>query len=133
MSVRDTQDAGSAAVEKVLGYLNFSSGTPDPQFLANLNRLSELTAAAQPAAPVWQSVGRILRERLAEKCTTSPTFRDAEQAGAVLGLVFDQALLAYREFHRDLLFHHTDESLFRPFFVGRVCEAVLKQGPPWNE
>ena len=51
----------------------------------------------------------------------------------MLELVFDQALPAYREFHRDLLFHQTDASLFRPFFVGRVCEAVLRQGPPWNE
>ena len=40
---------------------------------------------------------------------------------------------AYREFHRDLLFHQTDETLFQPFFIGRVCEAVLQQGGPWDE
>src|SRR6267142_6047156 len=45
MSSRDAQAAGSSAVEQVLGYLNFSSGPADVQFLANLNRLFEQTAA----------------------------------------------------------------------------------------
>ena len=56
-----------------------------------------------------------------------------EQAEAVLRLVFDGVLPAYREFHRDLLFHQTDETLFQPLFIGRACEAVLQQGGPWNE
>ncbi len=64
---------------------------------------------------------------------TSDAFRQVEQAEAVLGLVFDAALPAYREFHRDLLFHQTEDSLFQPFFIGRVCEAVLQQGGPWNQ
>ncbi len=129
----ESQAAGDAAVEQVLGYLNFSSGAADAQFLANLNRLFE-SAAGQPGEPAaWLAVGRLLTTRLVEKREQSAAFRDADQAAAVLELVFDQALPAYRRFHRDLLFHRTDESLFRPFFVGRVCEAVLRQGPPWDE
>src|SRR5690606_7738264 len=64
---------------------------------------------------------------------SAPAFRDAEQASAVLDLVFRHTLPGYRQFHRDLLFHQTEQSLMRPFFIGRVCEAVLRQGPPWNE
>ena len=64
---------------------------------------------------------------------TSDAFRQVEQAEAVLGLVFDAALPAYRKFHRDLLFHQTEAGLFQPFFIGRVCEAVLQQGGPWNQ
>ena len=64
---------------------------------------------------------------------TTDAFRQVEQAEAVLGLVFDAALPAYRDFHRDLLFHQTDEALFQPFFLGRMCEAVLQQGGPWDE
>src|SRR5205085_6116661 len=133
MSIRDTQATGSAAVEQVLGYLNFSSGAADVQFLANLNRLFELTAVQGTNVPVWLGVGRSLTDRLAELRNSSAAFRDADQAAAVLELVFDQTLPAYRRFHRDLLFHRSDESLFRPFFVGRVCEVVLRQGPPWSE
>jgi hypothetical protein len=131
MSIRDAQ-AGSA-VEQVLGYLNFSSGAADAQFLANLDRLFEQTAAEHSGVPVWLEVGRRLTERLTELRNQSAAFRDADQATAVLELVFDQTLPAYQRFHRDLLFHRTDETLFRSFFVGRVCEAVLKQGAPWNE
>lgn len=118
--------------DQVLGYLNFSSGTPDPQFLANLDRLFEEVALAG-IKPVWQGVARRLRERLQQLQATNSAFRDATQAEAALRLVFERGLAAYREFHRDLLFHQTDEGLFRSFFVGRFCEAVLRQGPPWDE
>ena len=60
-------------------------------------------------------------------------FRQADQAAAVLRLVFDETLPAYRRFHSDLLFHQTDVSLFQPLFLGRVCEAVLAMGGPWGE
>lgn len=126
--------SGSVApIEQVLGYLNFSSGAADLPFLANLNVLFEAAAREQSGLPTWLAVGRQLTDRLAQLREVSAAFRDAEQASAVLQLVFDQTLPAYREFHRDLLFHQTDETLFRPFFVGRVCEAVLRQGAPWAD
>lgn len=36
------------ALEQLLGYLNFSSGTPDPQFLKNLNVLWRNLAEQYP-------------------------------------------------------------------------------------
>jgi hypothetical protein len=51
----------------------------------------------------------------------------------VLRLVFQNVLPGYQAFHRDLLFHQCDRFLFNSFFVGRVCEAVLQQGAPWDE
>ena len=51
----------------------------------------------------------------------------------MLSLVFEKVLPAYREHHRDLLFHLADDDLLRPFFIGRVAEAVLAEGPPWDE
>src|SRR5262245_29359316 len=147
MGNRDAQAGGPPAVEQVLGYLNFSSGAADVQFLGNLSRLYECVAQKCPKSEeptsrttkererplLWLEVGRLLTDKLGELRRDSTTFRDAEQADAVLQLVFDQALPAYRKFHKDLLFHQTDASLMRPFFLGRVCEAVLKQGPPWTE
>lgn len=129
----DPQAAGPPGVEQLLGYLNFSSGAADVQFLGNLNQLFEWTAKHRAGSPLWLEVARLLTDRLAALRSTSPTFQDAEQAASVLEVVFDHALPGYRRFHRDLLFHRPDDSLFRPFFVGRVCEAVLKQGPPWTE
>ena len=59
---------------------------------------------------------------------SSSTFSDISQAQAVLRLLRDELLPAYRQFHTDLLFHQTEAALFRPFFVGRACEALLQQG-----
>ena len=124
----------SAVAQEILGYLNFSSGAPDPRFLKNLSELFGLIEASRPAAtPTWQAVGGLLRAELQAVRGTRDAFRQVDQVEAILGLVFDAAVPAYREFHRDLLFHHADQSLFQPFFVGRVCEAVLQQGGPWNQ
>src|SRR5262245_5642492 len=100
MGIRDTQAGGSPAVEQVLGYLNFSSGAADAQFLANLSRLFECTAHRQPGSTLWLEVGRLLTGQLATLREQSATFRDADQADAVLKLVFDETLPAYRKFHK---------------------------------
>ena len=124
----------SAVAQEILGYLNFSSGAPDPRFLKNLSELFGLIEASRPAAtPTWQAIGGLLRSELQAVRGTRDAFRQVDQVEAILGLVFDAAVPAYREFHRDLLFHHADQSLFQPFFVGRVCEAVLQQGGPWKQ
>ena len=39
MSERELDAAGDASLDQALGYLNFSSGTADPLFLARINAL----------------------------------------------------------------------------------------------
>ncbi len=119
--------------EQVLGYLNFSSGSPDPGFLASLNGIFELASSRSPDVPVWRTAMALLGHQLERLAAESSAFRDAGQAMAVLQLVTDAVLPGYLEFHRDLLFHQTEDALFNAFFVGRVCEAVLCQGPSWEE
>jgi hypothetical protein len=113
--------------------LNFSSGISDPRFLANLNQLFGHLEQAAPPAESWKLAHQLLTERLAELAQSSPTFQQAEQAGSVLRLVFEGVLPRYLEHHRDLLFHQSAAALLRPFFVGRACEAVLREGAPWDE
>jgi hypothetical protein len=128
-------DDPSSLAQDILGYLNFSSGTPDPRFLKNLDELFGRIAAARSKRepPVWQTLAQRLRAALETVRGASDAFREVDQAEAVLGLVFDDLLPAYRQFHRDLLFHQTEETLFQPFFIGRACEAVLQQGGPWRQ
>ncbi len=133
MNDRELGSGSDPVLDQVLGYLNFSSGAADVQFLANLNQAFELVARSEPERTTWRALERHLRDRLGRLRESSPAFRDADQAAAVLDLVFKHTLPAYRQFHRDLLFHQSEQSLMRPFFIGRVCEAVLRQGPPWNE
>jgi len=133
MGDREQGIGSDPVLDQILGYLNFSSGATDPQFLANLNHAFELVARSEPERSTWRALERQLRDRLTTLRESSAAFRDAEQASAVLELVFRHTLPGYRQFHRDLLFHQTEQSLMRPFFIGRVCEAVLRQGAPWGE
>ena len=153
-------DAARLAQE-VLGYLNFSSGAPDPHFVTALDSLARCldrpapaaatetrsgrvkrpasrgaareSSAVQDAAPLWKRLAAELGKRLAELRQSSDAFRDSRQADEVLRLVFDVVLPAYRAFHHDVLAHQDEEFLFQPFFIGRTCEAVLAQGGPWDE
>jgi hypothetical protein len=147
MHVEESEGEGQQVIAEVLGYLNFSSGTADPRFLANLNRLWTDLETPPPAprrrrkakspppeqAPTWQRLGARLCDAVGQLKGTSDAFRSLEQADGVLTLVFTHVLPAYRSHHRDLLFHQSEVSLFQPFFIGRVCEAVLVQGGPWNQ
>jgi len=119
--------------EMVLGYLNFSSGAPDPGFLRGVNELFGAVHETGGDGPAWKALGRLLRGHLGEVRGRSEAFARVDQAEAVLRLVFDEVLPGYRRFHRDLLFHSSDEELFQPFLIGRVCEAVLRQGGPWHQ
>lgn len=122
-----------AAAQDVLGFLNFASSSLDPKFFRAVNEIYRGIEADLPKAPSWQVFTALLRERLVELEASSATFRDAEQARAVIELAVERVLPAYVEHHRDLLFHQSPENLFRPFFIGRVLEAVLLAGPPWDE
>src|SRR3954464_13243062 len=128
------QAVDPAGLQEILGYLNFSSGTSDPSFLRRLNQLwAEIESSGVPSQESWQIAKEMLAARLAELSTTSPAFRDTEQASAALRLLFDEFLPAYRQHHRDLLFHQTPATLWRPFFIGRAAEAILSEGSPWDE
>ncbi|HEX3725062.1 MAG TPA: hypothetical protein VHV08_02420, partial [Pirellulales bacterium] len=123
-----------ALAQELLGYLNLSSGSPDPQFLRHLNELFEaLESSTPPPADSLVVAGTWLVSHLDELDGQSAAFGDVEQARAVIRLAIDDLKPAYREFHRDLLFHQTDAALWRPFFLGRACEAILQQGGPWDE
>jgi hypothetical protein len=133
--VNDLVNALDAVVplQGVLGYLNFSTGKPDPRFQKQLSDAFAFLAGRGDAAP-WQTLPESLRTRLRTlQAGASGAFRDTTQAEAVLRLAFGGVLPAYRRHHADLLFHQSDADLFQPFFAARVCEAVLSQGGPWDE
>jgi len=121
-------------LEEVLGYLNFSSGSPDVRFRRHLNELyRRIESNPADAHRPWGILHSLLTDRLRELARSKESYRDPEQAQAVVSLAFNRVLTAYREFHRDLLHHQTDEELFRPFFLARVCETILQIGGPWDE
>ena len=125
-------DSIETCLDHVLGYLNFSSGSDDAAFLANIDQLFQQLDGNESSA-VHNRLQAMLSARLQNLAANNKTFRDCEQAENVIRLVFDRTLPQYLAHHRDLLFHHTQASLFNGYMVGRVCQAVLKQGAPWGE
>ena len=133
MDHRELDPQGEQALEQVLGYLNFSAGNPDPQFLGNLNVIYGKLLGMGVPEPLWRETIQCLESKLTTLAGSSPTFSDSEQGFAVLKLARDHVLPGYREFHRDLLFHQTDEALFLPFFLARVFEAILPPRRPLRD
>ena len=110
---------------EMLGYLNFSDGTPSTSFQAAVNGLF-----TDPDAPANSNVlKQQLLSALAELLTTDePGFNDTTQAANVVSTAIDRVIPAYRQHHVNLLFHLDDVDFFSPFFLGRVFEATLHGG-----
>jgi hypothetical protein len=123
----------------VLGYFNFSSGAFDPHAW---RALSELYADLEPPSPAGAgsesphaaaAAAALLVDRLRDLEPIDPAFRDAGQARAVLDIVFNRLLPAYRGFHGDLLEHQPPGAIERPFFLMSAAQAVLAVGGPWDD
>ncbi|MBX3441784.1 MAG: hypothetical protein KF774_05215 [Planctomyces sp.] len=117
-----------ALAKEILGHLNFSSGKEDPAFVKAINRTAEFLPEFNAAAlRDW------LKAQLEKLSADQSAFADAAQAGNVIELTLDVLLPAYREYHADLLFHLAASEFEQPFLLGRMFEAVLSQGGPWDE
>ncbi len=106
----------------MLGYLNFSDGTPGTTFQSALSDLF-----ASPVAPAKPAeLRKQLLSALQDLQTGGePGFSDTMQAASAVETALDQVLPAYRQHHQDLLFHLTDADFFAPFFLARVFESTL--------
>ena len=123
-----------ALLEELLGYLNFSSGAEDAAFLSNLCALyRHIEAGGKELETSLATARGLLLARLDVLEKTSAAFADAAQARSVVTVAFDELPAAYRRHHRDLLLHQSDAALWRPLLLGRMCEAVLRQGGPWDD
>jgi hypothetical protein len=118
---------------KLLGYLNFADGRPDAKYQKGIADAFSFLLANGDTHP-WRTLPEWLGDALAElKRSGSPAFRESTQVNGVLPAALLLLPAAYRRHHADLLAHQSDANLFVPFFLARASEAVLRQGPPWDE
>ncbi len=120
-------DSLSDSLQRLAGYLNFSSGNSDAATLAAWNGVFDAASQGDPLSgpPAWLVVKDWLSETLAELKQQSSAFRDTRQATRAIGLLWSQLLPDYIDFHRDLLFHQEPEVLFNGFFLARAADAIL--------
>tara|TARA_B100000809_G_scaffold17167_1_gene15292 strand:- start:10209 stop:14183 length:3975 start_codon:yes stop_codon:yes gene_type:complete len=132
MSQSEVSFDSRSSIEQILGYLNFSSGSCDLQLLLNLDRVYRSLDFTTVTSPPWKQLGEQLVSELDVLEQTKAAFRDTDQVRAVIDLAMHRVLPQYLVFHRDLLFHQDESTLFNSFFLGRVFEAILQQGAPWQ-
>lgn len=120
----------NSALRDLLGYLNFSHGTPNARFRSCLNELfADSRLVASP-----QTLRTFLLEQLEVVSQGGEAaFSETAQARAAILWTFDCVLPAYRQHHADLLAHLQDADFFTPFLLVRMFEAVLEAGEPWSQ
>src|SRR5437660_1614578 len=131
MDVTKLPPAGRPPSHDLIGYLNFASGQFDPRFFRAVGDayalfLGQAASAAPGELSLWRRFANWLRTEIAKLQAENSAFQAVDQALVVLAAAFDDVLPAYRRFHGDLLFHQTDDELFRPFFLARILQTVLQ-------
>ncbi len=125
MSVDTPDSAQPTAFRELLGYLNFSDGTPGIAFQTALNSLFAGAEAPLNA----QGLRTVLLEALDHlRQADEPGFEETTQASKAIVASIDEVLPAYRSHHSDLLFHLNEADFYSPLFMGRIFEATLKSG-----
>src|SRR4029079_1090411 len=92
----------SALLEEAVGYLNFSSGASDPKFLRAICTLFAAVESNCDSEHPGFVLCDWLDRRVDELTASSSAFGDVSQARAVIRLLRNDLLPAYRAFHRDL-------------------------------
>ena len=133
------------ALEQTLGYLNFSAGAFDSKLYQNLDLIyrhvgqvrgisvDRTDEYAEVSEASWPIVISLLRAKLDAFAGDSGTFSDSDQVRSVMTVVESYVIPGYLEFHRDLLSHQSEELLFGPFMLGRICEMALQVGVGTDE
>lgn len=118
-----------APFKAMVGYLNFSDGSPSSAFQTAVNEFFQSADAIKSCEPNsdWRNLHRELLVHTDPAGPLASAFGDLSQARQAVSLTFDVVLPAYREHHRDLLFHHDDNDLFLPLFLVRAFEATLAE------
>jgi hypothetical protein len=118
---------------KLVGYLNFSNGRPDPRFQASWNQAQSFVAGFDTDRP-WLTLSTWLISQfpaLQEKGGSA--FGDLSQARHLLSLLTEHVIPAYVDFHHDLLNHLPLRDLCQPYFIVRALETILAHGGPWDD
>jgi hypothetical protein len=119
-SAADTAD--DEILRDLLGYLNFSDGTPGSRFRICLNQLF----LSQRAGSDPQQLQSLLSGRLQSlRSSGAAAFAVTDQAELIIRQTLGEVLPAYRAHHSDLLAHCTDDDFFSPLLLARMFETTL--------
>ena len=125
MAIYKLNESDKALACDILGYLNFSSGSFDAQFMTAWNGLFD-SLIRQGAVTTWKESLIVLRDELNNLVVQGGAFFDSRQSFQILDIV-DSVLKEYRIFHKDVLFSLDDSLLFNAFFMARVSMFITRE------
>ncbi|MEZ6128838.1 MAG: hypothetical protein R3C59_09160 [Planctomycetaceae bacterium] len=115
-------DSRNQRYHDLLGYLNFSDGTPGSRFRVCLNEVF----AELPQPWSYEAICRHLLQNLQTLAASGESaFRQTEQATSAIRAACDVVVPAYWQHHSDLLSHMNPADCCQPFFMAHVFEATL--------
>jgi len=76
--------------------------------------------------PAWLIIRQWLEETVNDLAAASQRPSHYDQAFRLIRMIFSDALPAYVDRHKDLLFHQPPEQVFSGFFLGRFAERMLQ-------
>jgi len=114
--------ADDEILRDLLGYLNFSDGTPGSRFRFCLNQLFlNERSGGNP-----QQLQALLLGRLQQlQQSGAGAFAVTEQAELIIRQTLGEVLPGYRQYHNDLLAHCSDLDFFSPLLLARMFETAL--------
>ncbi len=125
MAIYKLNESDKALACDILGYLNFSSGSFDAQFMTAWNGLFD-SLIRQGAVATWKESLIVLRDELNNLVVQGGAFFDSRQSFQILDIV-DSVLKEYRIFHKDVLFSLDESLLFNAFFMARVSMFITRE------
>ena len=106
----------------LLGYLNFSDGTPSARFRICMN---ELFVSGRAGGSPLDLQGLLEGSLSVLQKSGAGAFAVTEQALLIIGRTLSEVLPSYRQFHADLLAHCSDVDFFSPLLLARMFETTL--------
>ncbi|MEO1618468.1 MAG: hypothetical protein AAFV88_21630, partial [Planctomycetota bacterium] len=128
MSNTPPPDSINDSLKRLVGYLNFSSGSSDPAIAQLWNDVYDAASDSNPltGTPAWIVLTAWIEETIDYLTKNEAAFAEVSQARHVSRLLLSDLLPAYMDYHRDLLFHQVPEVLFNGFFLDRAADALLQ-------
>ena len=124
----ELNDSERSSIRNILGYLNYSSGDFDPQFAREWDKLFSSFAKKNLEEDIWSSLISFIKRELTLLANENRSFSNPIQAQRTLEIM-EKLLVAYREFHKDVLFSQKNSRLFNSFFMARVSRIIVENNP----
>ncbi|MDO4550939.1 MAG: hypothetical protein Q4C96_06770 [Planctomycetia bacterium] len=129
MSAREIPEKVSEDLEQILGHFLFSTEKENVLFYKSLDAVCDYLQNKLPETevPLWRSLEVMLYDKLSVLTKRSEVFAKDDSVWKLLRFVFGYFIPKYRFWHKNILFHQSDDRIFQPFFLAQLLDIILEK------